>query len=85
MPQLEHKLKNGWYAWLIASVFLALQHITLPLILNIDFIIWRGLMFIPFALFIGLCIKIRPRLLPYFMIGHGLIDTMLVIMIHRLS
>jgi hypothetical protein len=31
-------------------------------------------MFLPFALFIGLALKLRPQLLPYFMIIHALVD-----------
>jgi hypothetical protein len=31
-------------------------------------------MFLPFAFFVGLCIKLRPRLLPYLMVAHALID-----------
>ena len=81
MPRLERQLKNGWFAWIISSLFLALQHGALPLVADQRFIIWRIGMFVPFALFAGLCIKLRPRLLPYMMIGHGLLDLMLVLMI----
>jgi hypothetical protein len=34
MPRLEAQLKNGWIAWIIASFFLAAQHMFLPLILD---------------------------------------------------
>jgi membrane protease YdiL (CAAX protease family) len=37
MPRLERRLKNGWVAWAAASFCLALQHVTLPLIFNVDF------------------------------------------------
>jgi hypothetical protein len=75
MPRLEIQLKNGWLAWLIASLFLAAQHMFLPLILNGGFMVWRLLMYMPFALFAGLMIKLRPTLLPYYMIVHALIDV----------
>ena len=65
----------GWLAWLIASFFLAAQHIFLPLILDGGFILWRLGMYLPFALFAGLMIKLRPTLLPYYMIVHALIDV----------
>lgn len=81
MPRIQKILNNVWAPLIITSGFLALQHISLPLIFNCKFIVWRGLMFFPFALFIGLCIKLRPRLLPYFMIGHGIIDAMVIILI----
>jgi membrane protease YdiL (CAAX protease family) len=84
MPRLEKQLDNGWLAWAICSFFLALQHIALPLIIDERFVIWRFGMFIPFAFFVGLCLKLRPRLFPYFMIGHAIIDLTVVIMIINL-
>jgi hypothetical protein len=79
MPRLEAQLKNGWAAWLIASFFLAAQHIFLPLILNGGFMLWRLGMFLPFALFTGLVLKFRPSLLPYFVIVHALMDVTTVL------
>jgi len=84
MPRLEKQLGNGWLAWAICSFFLALQHIALPLIFDGRFVIWRLGMFLPFAFFVGLCLKLRPRLFPYFMIGHAIIDLTVVIMIINL-
>ena len=74
MPRLEAQLKNGWAAWLIASVFLGAQHMFLPLILDGRFMLWRLLMYMPFALFAGLLLKLRPTLLPYYIIVHALVD-----------
>jgi len=79
MPRLEAQLKNGWAAWLIASLFLAAQHMFLPLILNGGYLLWRFGMFLPFALFTGLVLKFRPALLPYFMIIHALMDVTTVL------
>jgi hypothetical protein len=80
MPRLEAQIKNGWFAWLIASFFLAAQHMFLPLIFDWGFMLWRLGMFLPFALFTGFVLKLRPALLPYFVIVHALMDvtTMLV-------
>jgi hypothetical protein len=75
------KDENSWSAWFIASFFLAMQHITLPLIFNWGFIGWRFGMFLPFALFIGICLKIRPRLFPFLMFSHALMDIGAVIML----
>jgi hypothetical protein len=75
MPRLEAQLKNGWFAWLIASFFLGAQHMFLPLILDGRFMLWRLGMYLPFALFAGLMIKFRPTLLPYYMIVHALMDV----------
>ena len=79
MPRLELQLKNGWVAWLIASFFLAAQHMFLPLILDGGFMFWRLGMFLPFALFTGLILKLRPSLLPYFVIIHALMDVTTVL------
>lgn len=74
MPRLSEQLKSGWVAWLICAFFLALQHIFLPLIFNGQFILYRFVLYLPFALFLGLVIKLRPSLLPYFVIVHALLD-----------
>jgi len=79
MPRLEAQLKNGWFAWLIASFFLAAQHMFLPLILDGGYLLWRFGMFLPFALFIGLMVKLRPSLLPYAVIVHALLDVTTVL------
>lgn len=79
MPRLEAQLKNRWMAWLIASFFLAAQHMFLPLILNGGYLLWRLGMFLPFALFTGLVLKFRPSLLPYFVTVHALMDVTTVL------
>jgi hypothetical protein len=75
MPRLAVQLKNGWAAWLVAAFFLGAQHMFLPLILDGRFMLWRFLMYLPFALFAGLMLKLRPTLLPYYMIVHALVDV----------
>lgn len=74
MPRIEAISKNKWLAIALASLFLAIQHIAVPLIFDLRFITWRLLMFLPFAFFMGIIIHWRPRLIPYLMIGHVLID-----------
>jgi hypothetical protein len=81
MPHLEKQVGNSWFAWGLASLFLAFQHITLPLILDWKFMFWRFGMFIPLAFVMGLCLKIRPQLFPYFMISHALLDMITVVII----
>ena len=66
-------------AWLIASLGLAAQHMFLPLIFDGGFILWRLLMYLPFALFAGMLIKLRPTLLPYSMLVHALADISAVL------
>lgn len=74
MPRVAAQIKNGWLAWLIASFFLGAQHMFLPLIPDARFMLWRLLMYMPFALFAGFFLKLRPSLMPYFMIVHALAD-----------
>jgi hypothetical protein len=74
MPRIAVQIKSGWLAWLIASFFLGAQHMFLPLIPDGRFMLWRLLMYMPFALFAGFFLKLRPTLLPYFMIVHALVD-----------
>jgi hypothetical protein len=78
MPRLSEQI-NGWLAWLIASFFLAAQHMFLPTILDGGYFLWRFGMFLPFALFTGLALKLRPTLLPYFVIVHALLDATTVL------
>ena len=74
MPRLAVQLKNGWLAWAVCSFFLAFQHCFLPFILDGRFLLWRLGMYLPFALFAGLLLKLRPTLLLYFVIVHALLD-----------
>ncbi len=79
MPRLAEQIKNGWAAWLIAAFVLAAQHIFLPFLPDGRFVLWRLGMFLPFALFVGLMIKLRPTLLPYLLIIHALADISTVL------
>ena len=80
LPRLEAQT-GRWPAVLLASFFLAAQHCTLPLIWDGRFLLWRLLMFIPFALFVGVLLRWRPQLLPYMVVVHGLMDLALVLMV----
>jgi hypothetical protein len=81
MPRLEAQTGRRWLAVLLPSLFLAAQHCTLPLLFNGRFLAWRFLMFLPFALFLGLLLRWRPQLLPYLVVVHGLMDMATVLMI----
>jgi hypothetical protein len=74
MPRLSVLSGRAWFGVLVAVVMLSFQHATLPLIFDWRFILWRLFMFLGFALLIGLCLNWRPRLLPYLMVIHGLLD-----------
>lgn len=80
MKRIESNNMSRAGALLLCSFALAFQHITLPLIFDIKYLIWRFGMFSFLALYIGLVLKLRPRLLPYIVIGHGLLDLPIVLM-----
>ena len=80
LPRLEAQT-GRWPAVLLASLFLAAQHCTLPLIWDGRFLLWRLFMFVPFALFVGTLLRWRPQLLPYLVVVHGLMDLALVLMV----
>jgi len=81
MPRLETQTGRRWLAVLLPALFLALQHCTLPLIFDGRFIAWRLLMYLPFAIFIGLLLRWRPQLLPYLVVEHFLLDMATAFMI----
>ena len=74
MPRLNRRIKQKWMVVLLPVLFLAIQHCTLPFIPDINFVLYRGLVFLPFAGLIGITLYFRPTLFPYFAILHGLLD-----------
>lgn len=84
MPRLEKQV-GTWMAVLLSALALAFQHVTLPLVFDMRFILWRLLMFIPFALLLGIALRLRPRLLPYLVIVHGLLDLSAAWMVYTAS
>ena len=69
---------NKWLALVLAASFLALQHIGIPLYLDLKYFLWRFLSFLPFAFFAGyIYLRIR-RLLPI-MVLHYLADLPLAV------
>lgn len=74
MPRLQVLSRRNWLGLTLAVIFLAAQHCAMPLIFDGPFLLWRFVSFLPFALLVGLVLNWRPRLLPYLMIVHWLID-----------
>jgi len=85
MPRLAARWKSPWAALVVSALMLGAQHMTLPLLFDFRFILWRLVMFIPFGLWLGIVIRWRPRLMPYFMIVHVLIDMSMVGLIWQAS
>ena len=74
MPKLKKQLKIKWLAVFLPVIFLSVQHSTLPFIPDISFIIYRALVFLPFAALVGIALFYRPSLFIYFAVFHGIID-----------
>ncbi|MCB0037965.1 MAG: hypothetical protein KDE51_28220, partial [Anaerolineales bacterium] len=74
MPRLAANHLPKWGALSLPALLLGLQHVAVPLLFDIRFILWRALMYIPFAFFIGFVLHWRPRLLPYLAIIHMLMN-----------
>lgn len=82
MPRLEQTTKSKALATILPALMLSFQHAALPLLFNLGgmFLLWRALVFLPFAFSLALIIRWRPRLFPFFLIGHFLIDVGTAIM-----
>lgn len=74
MPKLKKQMKVKWLAVLLPVIFLSVQHTALPFIPDLNFIMYRALVFLPFAVLIGVSIYYRPSLFIYFAILHGIMD-----------
>ena len=74
LPRIEALTGSAWKGVAVAGFFLAAQHITLPLLFYGRFILYRFVMYLPLALFMAIVLRWKPRLLPYMMIVHGLMD-----------
>jgi len=81
MPRLE--ALYGWRlrALLTVALVLSAQHIFMPLLLDWRAIIWRGIVFLPLALWLGYALLRRPTALPYLAAAQGLIDASLPLMV----
>ncbi len=81
MPRLAALHGWRWRAMLVPALVLSTQHVVLPLLFDWRFIVWRALMFLPFALWLGFVVHRRPTTLPYLVIGHALLDASLPILV----
>jgi hypothetical protein len=85
MPRIRKQVGTAWWVPLLVGLAHALQHVTLPLVFDPAFMLWRFGMFLPFAVFLGYVIDRRPSLLPYMMVVHGLLDLQLPIMLFAVA
>jgi hypothetical protein len=81
MPRLDAITRSRWLSIGLPILFLSLQHIFIPFIPDGRFILWRALMFLPFAIFVGILLRWRPQATWYILILHGLMDLSLPLFI----
>ncbi|CAN5163147.1 hypothetical protein BH11ACT4_BH11ACT4_24820 [soil metagenome] len=80
-PRVLASTGSRWLAVALPAVFLSLQHATLPFVADPTFIAWRAIMFIGFAIVLGWALLRRPRLMPYLIVVHFLLDLQAAILI----
>ncbi len=80
MPRLEAQGLRPWLAVGLASLFLSAQHMFAPFLPDRHFIVYRLVMFLPFAVLIALVMRSRPRLMPYIAVIHVLMDLSVAVM-----
>jgi hypothetical protein len=85
LPILLRLFKSKFVAVALPVLFLSVQHCTLPFIPDVKFIIYRALVYLPFALLLGFTLYKRPQLFPFFAIMHGLLDFATVAVLYGIS
>ena len=85
MPRLEVITKKKWLSFALPALILSFQHVALPLLFDVRFMVWRLFMFLPFAVLLGLVVRWKPKLFPYILIGHFFIDLMTAVSILTIS
>ncbi len=80
-PRLARVARSAWIVVLVPAVFHAMQHVTLPLLFDPAFMLWRAVMFLPFAILLGIALRKRPAMLPFLLIVHFLLDAQAAAMV----
>jgi len=80
-PRLAALTSSKWVIIGVPALFHAIQHATLPLLFDPAFMLWRGLMFLPFALLLSIMLRWRPTILPYLLIVHFALDMQMALLV----
>jgi len=80
MPRLEAGGLRPWMAVGLASFWLSAQHIFAPFLPDGRFIVYRLVMFLPFAILVAVVMRARPRLMPYMAVMHVLMDMSVAVL-----
>ncbi len=81
MPMIKTKTTNPWIFIGLPVLFLSIQHAFMPFRADFVYMIYRSLMFLPFALLIGWLVHKRPRIMPYLVGLHVLMNASLFLML----
>lgn len=80
MPRLEAEGMHPWMSVGLVGFWLSAQHVFAPFVLNGRFIVYRLVMFLPFAILMALVMRTRPRLMPYMAVMHVMMDMSVAVM-----
>ncbi len=80
-PRLEALGHSRLASVVVCSLVLSAQHVVMPLLFDWSYLVWRGLMFLPFALWLGWALARRPTLLPWLAGLHVLLDASLPVFV----
>lgn len=78
LPRIKARTGKLWLAIALSGLFLAFQHVALPLVFDGPYMLWRFLSFLPLAFILGFIFNKTNRLLPI-AIAHFLMDLQLVV------
>jgi len=81
MPRLHTMTKRAWAPLVVTASILSFQHAFLPLLFDTRYLVWRALMFLPLAMWLGWMLQRRPTSLSYVAVAHGLLDLSLPILL----
>jgi membrane protease YdiL (CAAX protease family) len=79
--RIQQKLGSVWMAALLAGLALALQHIAMPIVSDVPFMLWRVLSFLPLAIALGFIYNRTKKLLPIIIV-HFIMDLQLTFQIY---
>lgn len=77
LPRLQQKLHSVWIAAVLVGLALAFQHVALPIVADVPYMLWRFAAFIPLAIALGFIYTRTKKLLPIVLV-HGIMDLQLV-------
>jgi membrane protease YdiL (CAAX protease family) len=72
-PRLQGLLHSSWLTVILVTFFFSLQHIAIPLVFDIKFLLWRFLSFVPLLTF-WVLIYAKVRRLTSLIIVHWIMD-----------